>query len=589
MTAHAPFLSLWRQRVRIFFWGGLLFCLAPQVKGDVSTVSQQYARAHEIEIGAGDLAEAIGLYRQILADAGATNSVLAGKALLHIGLCERRRGRNDAATTAWKQLMSMFPAEHPLAMRAREETKALGRDMDRVTIRGRVVTEQGQPVQGAYVLAGDWGNAPPIITGENGEFSVERRFAGRLASGARYCLFFAEHLLLPLVAAGVIVEHDGQWDKEEDDPMVRNVISTIDFAERDPKPFELVLHPSFSLAGYVVDPNGRPIWTAAVRVTGFVPHEQGFALPFDTVFPDSETDSNGQFRADGLAMGLRYVLVAEKEGYRLGRVTDVEVGAKQVSRPVASTETQNETSAPSLIPSSGVVPIHEIVLQQERRVSVDARGVLRAEVDLRDSAERAALDSALKNFDRERQGGQPSLQTELAKDTDRVSLPARFPFDAYPFALRWLRGDPEGGAPLRREDLRGRVIVYHCSSAYLDASLRGQFPRESGVLAQLADAYAHRGLLLVWVLPASEDGDDATRLALETQTDVPVAVDRTGRMWESLGVVGYGGNVVVDSEGKMRKPCSDQQLFRVLKSVLVAEAESGDLNSKQGTPLRQLP
>jgi hypothetical protein len=50
--------------------------------------------------------------------------------------------------------------------------------------------------------------------------------------------------------------------------------------------------------------------------------------------------------------------------------------------------------------------------------------------------------------------------------------------------------------------------------------------------------------------------------------DLPIAVDRDGRMWKALGVMGYGGNVVVDRDGIMRAVCPDQHVFKVLKGVL---------------------
>ena len=552
----------------------MLLCLMSQVRGEAVPVSQQYAHAYETEMGGGDPTDAVGLYRQILTGTEPTNSALAGKALFRIGMCARKAGKINEARGAWKQLMDTFPADHPLTMRAREELKALERDLDRVTIKGRVVDEKGQPVPGVYVLAGDWGNVPPALTGDDGRFQVERRVAGRLATGARYCLVFAEHPVLPLVAADIMVEEGGKRAEGEHGAASQEAsdsVPSVRLQAVDPAPVEIVLRPPLALSGYVVDPNGRAIRGATVRFTGFGGPEQDIPLPFGFLLPDSVSDSNGQFRVDGLAMGLRYVTAAEKEGYQLNRAADVTVLTKQSLDPVPSGGERHDQRG-TVVPASGVVSLREIVLKREGQAFIDERGILRAEVNLNDAADRSRLEEVVRRFDK----GLPS-QSELPGGGARegaigLSSPARFPFDLYPFSLRWLRGDSVSDAPLRRDDLRGHVVVYHCSSAYLDASLRSQFPEESGVISQLSRAYGRRGVQFVWIVPASDHSDDALRLALETHADIPVAVDRDGGMWEALGLTGYGGNVVVNSEGSMCRVCTDQQLFHVLKAVLAGES-----------------
>ena len=549
-----------------------LLCLMTQALADDVPLSRQYASAYETEIG-GDPTEAAALYRRLLATAEGTNSALRRKALFRIGACERRVGRSVEAKAAWKQLLGLLPVDDPLVTRTREELKALEREMDRVTLCGRVVDERGQPVSGVYVLAGDWGNAPPAITAENGEFRVERRVAGRLATGERYCLVFAEHPVQPRVAVAVIVEEEGRWTAGDANATSQKAsFRSVGPQAGAPAPFELVLHPSLALSGYVVDPNGRAIKGAAVRVTGFVGYAPDIPLPFSFLFPDSVSDSNGQFRIEGLASGLRYVTAAEKESYQMDRPADVTLWTQQPPTPVALEADHRDTGG-GLMPASGVVSVREIVLKREGQASIDEQGILRAEVNLNDPSARARLEDVVRRFDKGVQT-RSDIQAEGSREAAfGLSPPVRFPFDLYPFALRWIRGDSVGDAPLRREDLRGRVVVYHCSSAYVDASLRGQFPGESGTISLLSRVYGRRGVLCVWIVPSSDHSEDAVRLALETQADIPIAIDCDGKMWETLGVTGYGGNVVVGSEGILRGVCSDEQLFRALKEVLTGETK----------------
>jgi hypothetical protein len=509
----------------------VLWLVAPTFAAPVP-LPTRYALAREVELGNGTLSEAVTLYRELLPEATASNHSLAATLLFRIGACERERGRVEEARQAWKQLIDTYPADPRLSARAREAVKELDREVGRVLMRGRVVNSQGQPLAGAYVVLGDWGNAPPLITGAEGAFQADRQAAGRLAKGERYGLVYAE---LP-VGAPVMV---GVW---------RESSSPADFC----------LRPSLSLAGYVVDTRGRPVVGATLRLTGFETGSTEAPLPFGRLFPPVATDTNGQFQVNGLAEGLRYALSAEKDGYRMGRATvDDSEGAANGRRADGISTTQ------ALSPDSRVVYAPEMILQPVGRIAVDEAGILRAEVNLNDPAERARLEEAMTFFD-------PERKDESGRDAGRAPGPAwlRFPYDDFPFSLRWLRGDPPSGSPLSAEDLKGKVVVYHFSSAYLDASIKRQFPGEPGFLSQLARLFGAQGVRCVWILPADDGSEDAARLALETCTDLPIAVDRDGRMWKALGVMGYGGNVVVDRDGIMRAVCPDQHVFKVLKGVL---------------------
>jgi hypothetical protein len=523
--------------------------------------TERYAQAYELELGAGDMVEAARLYRQLAEDTAEGDPSLAGKALFRLGACERKQGRNAEAKEVWKRLTVMFPADHPLVLRANEEIKNVERELNRVTIQGRVLTAAGQAVSGAYVLVGDWGHTPPVATGADGGFRVERRVAGRLTSGWRYCLIYAEHPLVPMAAATVVVEKDGRWVAGSE--AGAKPAPQVDTGREPAKSFDIVMRVPFALSGFVVDPNGRPVGGASIRVTGFTDHARDVPMPFSNLLPATLADSEGKFRVDGLIPGLRYLVVAEKDGYRLARGTEVAEDRRTAG-----------VSIPRGTEDMEVVHVAEIVLQPVGRIFIDDQGLLRAEVNLNDPAERGRLDDMVKRFDEGKglnrgdmaQGG-PSW--EGSRDSMRP-----FPFDAFPFALHWLRGDPVSGAGLTREDLRRRVTVLHFRSAYLDASIRSQFPGETGTVEHIAKGYGAMGVACVWIVPSSEDSAEAQRLAMETYADIPIAVDQGGKMWQALGVTGYGGNMVVDSKGMAHSICTDQQLFRVVKSVLAGEQKA---------------
>jgi hypothetical protein len=520
--------------MRGFLLLSFLFLASPSW-ADSAPLSLRYALAREVELGKGSIDEAVNLYREILPVALAADPALAAKVLFRIGSCERERGRTPEASQAWRQLIETYPAVDPLVVKAREEIKELDREVGRVSMRGRAVDALGQPLAGVFVMVGDWGNAPPLITGVDGTFQANRQMAGRLANGERYGLVFAEHPVQPLTLAAV-------W---------RESVSSAPV---------FCLRPAISLAGYVVDPRGRPVVGAILRVTGFANGLGEVPIPVGRFFPTVRTDTNGQFRMNGLVEGLRYRVAAEKEGYRMeGNPVEGLAVIKPNVRPGAGAP-----PVAGALPDVRVVFIPEITMHPVGQIAVDESGVLRAEVNLNDPAERARLEEALAVFDPEKKSDR-----ERGRGGASGGLSNRFPYADFPFSLRWLRGDPVTGSPLGANDLNARVVVYHFSSAYLDASLKRQFPDEPGLISQMARLFSRQGVLCIWIIPAADNVEDATRLALETGVDVPIAVDRDGAMEKALGVMGYGGNVVVDRDGMMRAVCPDHQLFKVLKGVLV--------------------
>jgi hypothetical protein len=555
-----------RDRKRRTQWAGaaawvcfsFLCHLASTAFCGTDVLASEYARAYETELGAGTLGEAITLYRGILPGALQTNQALAGKILFRVGVCEREMGHIPECRQAWKQILELFPPEHSLVLRTRKELKDLERELDRVTVRGRILDDKGLPVSGACVMVGDWGNVPPTITATDGTFRVERQAAGRGPDGGRYCLVYAEHADLPLTVAGLWNESlQASGGRAAADPERGPSSRRGGSKAREARSSDFGLRPTLAVAGYVVDPNGRPVSGAAVRVTGFTDQAADLPMPMGNLLPPCESDSNGQYRIRGLAEGVVYTVTAEKEGYRAAKTV---VGASSASGDAAKTSVSRIR-----VPGARVMHASEIILLPVGRVFVDETGVLRAEVNLNDPVERARLETAMAGYRPVRH----DMGERMSWRDPVVARSPRFPFAEFPFALRWIQGDPITGSPLRVEDLKDHVVVYHFSSAYLDASLKNQYPAESGTLPQLAKLFGHRGVLCVWVLPAADDAEDAVQLALDTCKDLPIAVDRGGRMWQALGVTGYGGNVVVDRAGVMRTVCSDPQLFRVLKDVLL--------------------
>ncbi|MEI6564573.1 MAG: hypothetical protein WCO42_09750, partial [bacterium] len=139
-------------------------------------------------------------------------------------------------------------------------------------------------------------------------------------------------------------------------------------------------------------------------------------------------------------------------------------------------------------------------------------------------------------------------------------------------AIHWLGGGPESGSPLRFDELKGHIVVYHFDSAYVEASSRSQYPGESGGLSRLMKLYGDQGLICLWVLPEGEGKGESIPLALGLYPDLSVG----SLLRQGDGVQGSGewpvksGNVVVGRDGKVRAICSDQQLFKAVKKAILS-------------------
>lgn len=132
----------------------------------------------------------------------------------------------------------------------------------------------------------------------------------------------------------------------------------------------------------------------------------------------------------------------------------------------------------------------------------------------------------------------------------------------------WVRGESLNGGPVTLESLRGRTVVVRFASAYIEDSIRGEYPDEPGPVEQMARLFGPAGVAFVWILPASDDAE-AQRLALRCARGIPIAVDADGATHRAYGIGGYAANVVVDESGVVRgATASISELFRMLKSHL---------------------
>jgi hypothetical protein len=547
--------------------------LAPA--GDEPT---RYAGAYEREL-AGAFEEAAAGYRELLAEKGGPGGGFGNRLLYRLGVCEWRLGRAADARATWRRLAAGAPADDRFVEQARETLKALEREADRVTLTGRVLAGPGEAVP-AFVQAGEWGREPVLAADAAGPFQAVRKAAGRRPDGARYGLVYAEHVSRPEVAADVCLVPAGV------------ATSAVD----------LVLRPAVEVTGRIVDSRRRPVAGALVRVMGFKDVAGDLApMPFDRILPPAPSQSNGQYRLTGLVPGLRYRLTAVLPGYRLAQASEVVVPAA----PAGSL-----TAADVVLDALGDVMLRGRVVDEagrgvatavaawslppvERelaRVTTDAAGrfffrelretlvTLRVEDEAYEPRQVTGvkpmgqdLDIIVKAGPRAGGGG-PGLALREAGAAREAEPGREFMADeagATPVAapeceltrLRWLRGNPETGEAPDVRSLKGQVVVYHFGSAYVEASLRGDFPGEPGILSVLLRLYGARGVTVIWVLSRDEAGDEATRLALQLYPDLPVAVAPVEYR------LPHAVNRVFDRDGMSSVTCTDLQVIGVVKRL----------------------
>lgn len=571
-------------RVSIYFF----LCGIAAVGAEVNP-SARFAASYEQEIK-GQFQEALAGYREALSVARDQDAGLVSKLLYRVGVGEQRAGRHDEARKAWQELITILPPDSPMAPRAREAIKDLDREGDRFQLRGRVVaptdgTGSTLPVKRAWVMAGEWGDEPPVVTDTNGFFYADRRSAGQLADGRRYVLVYAEHPELSTAAMAVVFHGEGE-----------------------PAPLELTLGATLSVTGRVMDRTGRPVAGARIRIAGVMRDEELILVPFDRVIPPVFSDTQGGFRIPGLIPGMRYTMEAERDGYVLDRPVIME------SKPEGETRSGNSRSVEPIV----MHPMVELSLKgrviddtgrglgvslavwtpppvarqvaatnsddegffvfrgvRENLVSIravaegylvrDVAGIkpMGQDVDIvmkRDTGARVnafagTADATLMNADPMNASAGASNATRRANAT-------------WISGLRWLRGGSLNGDALRDEDLRGKVVVLRFSSAYVDASLARQYPDEPRLMSQLQKEFWARDVVCVWILPAQDDSAIGSALALEAEGDYPIAIDLRGETGALFSVLAQGGMVVLDRKGVLRSLCDAQHVFKAVKECL---------------------
>ena len=97
-----------RRLVATLFFLGTVSVVAPfRSVSAASSAQDVYKEAQLQESTARNPDEAIRLYEEFLKQPGTDRTTQAG-AYLHVGLCESRLGRNDAAKTAWKKVVQDY-------------------------------------------------------------------------------------------------------------------------------------------------------------------------------------------------------------------------------------------------------------------------------------------------------------------------------------------------------------------------------------------------------------------------------------------------------------------------------------------------
>ena len=561
-----------------------------------------YARLVERELS-GEVAPVLAEYRALLDRVPQAKPELAQKLLYRIGICEKRLGHSELARQAWRRLIDSSATGDSRAEQARTALKQLEHELDRVVMTGRIIDAPDnyatrQP-DNFFIMAGEWGNEPLAMSDSNGVFKLERRQAGRLKDGRRYGYVLVEHPVVARVGGGV-------WMEGVEAPVIQ-------------------LQDALMVTGRVTDANGNAVPGALIRVMGYsLAGTEEISLPFDNLLPPQFSGTNGEFRVTGLIPGCRYVFTAEKPGFRL--VSSMEINGSVLSplsaiilKPLGEISlggrvvdqsgeaVQARVSAWTLPP--GEHELARVEADQDGQfvfrdlggalvvLKVDSEGCIprslpglkpmgqEIDVVVRRSAEQGAGSKEQGARSGERGGRTPDFFNNLTTRqlNNRLS------------SLHWLRGNPETGEGVREEDLKGHVVVIHYGSAYVEASLRSQYPGETGVLSRLLKIYGDQGLVILWVLPEEEGKGEASRMAMELYPDLPVGSGEWGRGAGSaeLGAgsgergarsaeLGAGsaedgvGNLVLGRDGRGRSFCSDQQLFKVVKHELRVRGERGD-------------
>lgn len=542
----------------------------------------RFAAAFELELQ-GRFTEAFAEYQALMGVSRFDATGLSGRLLYRMAVCEKHSGRPDEARRLWQDLLRGLPPEHPMAPRVREAVKQLERESERVRVRARIVAASAgavppAPVPRAWVLVGEWGNEPPVLADGEGRIRVDRRGAGQLSDGRPYVLVFAEHP--EKTQAAVVVVAD---DREEDAGDVQ-------------------LKATFAMTGRVKTRDGMPVEGARIRVLGLLgagsrgggPVEW-VPVPFDHLMPPVYSGSNGVFASTGLIPGVRYTLIAEKEGFILTKALVLDAGPVAeggvaswvhsgdiLLRPEeqiairgrvwdeAGAVTGALVSAWSLPPvvrslvatntdAGGFFAFPEL-RENLVTIRVDAGGRGRTELPgIKPMGQ--SVDLILeRNAGAEDGGGSVAVRQEGPPDASLNPM-------AWAGAVPWLRGMAPNGETPRAEDWQGKVVVLRFSSAYVEASLRRQYPGENSLLARLDEEWRSRGVMCAWILPQADAGEGGKALALEADGEYPVALDLKGEIWPLFHLLPQGGYVVLDRGGRAWAAGDGARVFRLLKQV----------------------
>jgi hypothetical protein len=700
------------------FWG---MNVAAQAQTPLSPAEEAYLRGYDVEQGAGEPERALAWYEKARQAAGANEAVWAARSAFRIGVCRRKLGRAAAAREIWQELLRAPPADAELASRTQAELQALQAQMERVRIAGRTIDPTGQPVSDVVVWAGDWNLDPPVLSGADGSFALDRKMAGEERDETRAAAVYAEHPRQRLAGVAMGRPADGCLTG-----------------------LSVRLEPMSAVTGAVLDSAGQPVAGAQVALDAFLPGAGVFVIPLNRLVPAAMTDAQGRFRFPAIAGGLRVRLTPAKEGYVLRSAAEVVTAGATVQAPPLFVEAAGPNVVTGTVTDERGVPLAARVTARSlppearelaaARTEADgryrlaglpeARVVIRADplapryawravtgipvgraqqVDFVLSAQapvaaeakigepapalaaqsvntaplalasaagdavviafwsRAALpeppaalaawqraygplglrvwclhdhsgypedllalaaaraipyalaidayalaadERAANSLTRARYGlaaGQAALVDRLGRlvmtgDITRSATAGAMeeelrrlvrgaapagpaaggaPEAAPPWeAARWLRGDPQSGAPVEPADVRGQIVIVRFGSIYLDAQMRNRFPGETPTIEHILRLLGARGVTAVWVLPAAESGPDAERLVLQNAAEIPVAVDRDGRTYRAYAVGAEIENCILDRQGRVhRVHCPDAQLFRAVKDLLAEESE----------------
>lgn len=568
--------GLWAICVPLFL---VLLCGVPALSAELP-LEARFASAFELELQ-GRFTEALAEYQVLLGAAGTNAAGISGRLRYRMAVCEKSSGRPDAARRLWQDLMRGLPPEHPMAPRVREAVKQLERESERVRVRARIVARHAvalppAPVPRAWVLVGEWGNEPPVLADGEGRIQADRRGAGQLSDGRPYVLVFAEHPEKAQAAVVVVLDDRAGGDG----------------------PIELKA--TFAMTGRALTRDGTPVEGARIRVLGLLGagrRDGGLGewvpVPFDHLMPPVYSGSNGVFAATGLIPGIRYTLIAEKEGFILEKALVLDAGPEAegggapwvhsgdiLLRPEEKIAIQGRVwdeagavtgalvSAWSLPPvvrslvatntdTGGYFVFPEL---QENLVTIRADAGDRGKSELSGvkpmgQTVHLVLEPGAAAEDR----GEPSA-ARLEGSPDSSSSPM-----AWAGAVPWLRGTAPNGEAPHAEDWRGKVVVMRFSSAYVEASLRRQYPGEVSLLARLEEEWRSRGVMCAWILPQADAGEGGRALALEADGEFPIALDLKGEIWRFFRLPPHGGYVVLDRGGRAWAAGDGTHVFRLLK------------------------